>query len=323
MGKRTFYGKGIPGVNPSDLEGLLIIVEGGDGSGRSTQGALLRDWLGRLGYPAIEVGLKGSELVGPEIEEAMNGNTLGPRTMSLFYATDFADQLEHVIIPSLRAGFVVVADRYIYTLMARDQVRGADTKWNRSLYGIALKPDMVFYLRTDPKLLAERSFRKHGVLDYWESGMDIERSGDMYQCFVRYQTKLQRELDKLSKEYGFEEIDGDLDPLSIHREVQKRLERIISKRMPAGPAARTRGQKSSARSIGNIGTVAKDSRAPRKSAKRSKSKATKRASSKSPSPKNLGGLRKTSSRKGGYRGSVTREARNTKKSSRSRIAKEL
>ncbi len=238
MGKRTFYGKGIPDINPSELEGLLIVVEGGDGSGRSTQGALLRDWLGRLGFPTVAVGLKHSELVGPEIEEAMLGNTLGPRTMSLFYATDFIDQLEHVIIPSLRAGFVVVADRYFYTLMARDQVRGANVEWNRSLYGMALKPDMSFYLRTNPKLLAERSFRKHGALDYWESGMDIERSGDMYQCFVRYQTKLQRELDKLSKEYGFEEIDGDLGPIAIHREVQKRLEGLIAKRTLKGGAAK-------------------------------------------------------------------------------------
>lgn len=241
MAKRTFYGKGIPGVVPSELGGLLIVIEGGDGSGRSTQSALLRDWLGRLGYPATEVELKRSELVGPELEQAMHGNTLGPRTLSLFYATDFADQLERVIVPSLRAGFVVVADRYIYTLMARDQVRGAEPTWNRSLYGFALKPDVVLYLRTDPKQLAERSFKKQGVLDYWESGMDIERSGDMYQCFVRYQTRLQRELDKMSKEYSFEEIDGNAEPLAIHRDIQRRLEKILRKRAVEAEGKRTLG----------------------------------------------------------------------------------
>lgn len=246
MAKRTFYGKGIPGVVPSELGGLLIVIEGGDGSGRSTQSALLRDWLGRLGYPATEVELKRSELVGPELEQAMHGNTLGPRTLSLFYATDFADQLERVIVPSLRAGFVVVADRYIYTLMARDQVRGAEPTWNRSLYGFALKPDVVLYLRTDPKQLAERSFKKQGVLDYWESGMDIERSGDMYQCFVRYQTRLQRELDKMSKEYSFEEIDGNAEPLAIHRDIQRRLEKVLRKRAVEAEGSRApAGRKSS------------------------------------------------------------------------------
>jgi dTMP kinase len=232
MAKRGFYGKGIPGIDPGELEGLLVVLEGGDGSGRSTQSALLRDWLGRLGYPATEVGLKRSELVGEEIDEAMRGNTLGPRTMSLFYATDLADQLEHVIVPSLRAGFVVVADRYIYTLMARDRVRGANDEWIRSVYGIALKPDVVICLKADPKLLAERSFRKQGLLDYWESGMDIERSGDMYQCFVRYQNKLQNQFDKLSKEYGFDILDGEQDPISIHRLIQKKLEPLLKRRTP-------------------------------------------------------------------------------------------
>lgn len=230
MAKKVFYGKGIPGADPSELPGLLIVIEGADGSGRTTQSELLRDWLGHLGYPTTEVGLKRSMLVGPEIEEAMQGNTLGPRTMSLFYATDFADQLEHIMMPSLRAGFVVIADRYFYTLMARDLVRGADARWLKSLYGIALKPDIVLYLRTSPRQLAERSFYKHGALDYWESGMDIERSGDMYQCFVRYQTKLQREFDQISKEYGFQEVDGDRDPLSIHRDIQVKLAGLIGKK---------------------------------------------------------------------------------------------
>jgi dTMP kinase len=230
MKKRSFYGKGIPHIDPSDLTGCLVVIEGADGSGRSTQGQLLRDWLGRLGYPSTEVGLKRSTLVGPELEEAMQGNTLGPRTLSLFYATDFADQLEHIIIPSLRAGFVVLADRYIYTLMARDLVRGADPKWIQSVYGIALVPDLIFYLKVPPLQLADRSFTKDGFLDYWESGMDIERSGDMHQCFVRYQGRLQREFDKLSKQYGFKEVDGTRAPHLVHAEMQKILEPLLARR---------------------------------------------------------------------------------------------
>ena len=116
---KSFYGKGLPNVNLESLTGLLIAVEGSDGSGRSTHINMLRDWLERRGYPTANVGLKRSSLVSRELEAAMQGNILGTRTLSLFYATDFADQLENRILPALRAGFIVLADRYIYTLMAR------------------------------------------------------------------------------------------------------------------------------------------------------------------------------------------------------------
>ena len=147
---KNFYGEGLPGIDVSQLTGKLIVVEGADGSGRSTQIALLKDWLEKAGHGTVDVGLRRSTLVSQELEEAKKGNILGHLTMSLFYATDFADQLENKIIPALRAGFVVLADRYIYTLMARDIVRGADRKWVESLYGIALIPDAVFYL-TSPR----------------------------------------------------------------------------------------------------------------------------------------------------------------------------
>src|SRR5438094_8778838 len=115
---KHFYGKGLPGVNLDSLSGQLIVVEGADGSGRSTQINLLRNWLERRGFPTVNVGLKRSMLVSRELEQAMRGNILGTRTLSLFYATDFADQLENVIIPALRSGFTVLADRYSYTRMS-------------------------------------------------------------------------------------------------------------------------------------------------------------------------------------------------------------
>ena len=120
-------------------------------------------------------------------------------TFSLFYATDFADQLENIIIPALRADFIVLADRYIYTLMARDIVRGVDPEWVKEMYSIALVPDAVFYLKVSPQELAERNFRKNGMLDYWESGMDIQRSEDMYDCFIRYQRQMQRLFHAMQK----------------------------------------------------------------------------------------------------------------------------
>lgn len=217
--KHKHYGKSLPRQDTSKLSGLLIVIEGGDGAGRSTQVQLLRDDLERRGYPAIEVGLKRSELVGEDLEIAMQGNVLGPTTMSLFYATDFADQLENAIFPALRAGFVVIADRYIYTLMARDVVRGARRDWTQAVYSIALVPQMIFYLDVPPRLLLERSLQKQGQLDYWESGMDVQRSGDRFECFLSYQSKIKREFHYMKSRYNFQSLDGREDPLSIHAEI--------------------------------------------------------------------------------------------------------
>src|SRR5947208_7552920 len=191
---KRFYGKGLPNVNLDALSGQLIVVEGADGSGRSTHINMLRDWLERRGYPTANVGLKRSMLVSRELEAAMQGNILGTRTLSLFYATDFADQLENRIIPALRSGFIVLADRYIYTLLARAIVRGMEPDWIQEVYSIALVPDAVFYLAVSPKILVERNLRKHAVLDYWESGMDMHRSSNMYGSFIEYQRQIQKQV---------------------------------------------------------------------------------------------------------------------------------
>jgi dTMP kinase len=227
---KRFYGKGLPHVNIELLKGKLIVIEGADGSGRSTQIALLREWLERLGYATVDVGLKRSMLVGQELEEAKQGNILSPITLSLFYATDFADQLENRIIPALRSGFVVLADRYIYTLMARDIVRGAKPEWIREVYGIALVPDAVFYLVVSPKVLAERNFQKKAMLDYWESGMDIQRSGDMYECFLSYQRRIQKEFRRMQALYGFETINGNRSVRAISQELEAKVEFVLSPR---------------------------------------------------------------------------------------------
>ena len=231
MAKR-FYGKGIPGLAPSELKGTLIAIEGGDGAGRSTQVTMLKEWLERRGYPVIEFGLKRSALVGKELADAMQGNSLGPLTFSLFYATDFADQLETTVFTALRAGFVVIADRYIFTPMARDIVRGAHRDWCKEVYGFAPVPDIVIYLKTRSKLQAERIFEKNGVLGYWESGMDIQRSGDMYQCFVRYQDWLRKEFEWMADEYRFDVVDGNRDPRLIHNEIQERIAHLLEASPP-------------------------------------------------------------------------------------------
>ncbi len=224
---KRFYGKGIPGVDPAGLKGTLIVLEGSDGAGRTTQISLLSDWLQKKGYATVIVGLKRSELVGEALREAMRGHTLMPTTLSLFYATDLADQLERVIIPSLKSGFVVLCDRYIYTLMARDLVRDGTVDWLRDIYGFALEPDAVFYLNVSPRVLADRNFQKRGYLDYWESGMDIARAGDMFEGFLKYQNRIHRVFQGLHRDYGINILNGSRNVRAIHKEIRARVEKLL------------------------------------------------------------------------------------------------
>ncbi|HWI56670.1 MAG TPA: dTMP kinase [Bacillota bacterium] len=224
---RRFYGYGIPNVDLENLAGRLIVVEGADGSGRSTQIALLVEWLEGSGHATVQVGLKRSTLVSEELEKAQEGNILSRTTLSLFYATDFADQVENIILPSLKAGFIVLADRYIYTLMARDMVRGMDEAWLKNLYGIALEPDAVFYLNVAPEELVQRSFAKNAALDYWESGMDIGLSRDMFDSFLKYQTAMQRTFRHLQTTYDFTIVDGMRSAEAINADLQKKISAVL------------------------------------------------------------------------------------------------
>ncbi len=226
--ERRYYGHGIPGVDLGELGGKLIVVEGADGSGRSTQIAKLVEWLEGCGHATVQVGLKRSTLVSEELEQAQEGNILSRTTLSLFYATDFADQLENIILPALKAGFIVLSDRFIYTLMARDMVRGMDEGWLKNLYGIALEPDVVFYLNVPPEELVQRSFAKNTALDYWESGMDLGLSRDMFDSFMKYQTSMQKTFRQLQTTYGFTIVDGMRPPDTINAELQKKISAVLA-----------------------------------------------------------------------------------------------
>jgi len=225
---KRFYGQGIPGVKLDELNGKLIVVEGADGSGRSTQIARLVEWLEGSGHATVQVGLKRSTLVSEELNQAQNGNILSRTTLSLFYATDFADQLENIILPTLKAGFVVLADRYIYTLMARNLVRGLDEPWLRNLYGIALVPDAVFYLNVSPEQLVQRNFAKTHALDYWESGMDLGLSRDMFDSFLQYQLLMARQFQRLQATYGFTIVDGHRSTDEITAELRRKIESVMA-----------------------------------------------------------------------------------------------
>ena len=171
--------------------------------------------------------MKRSTLVSEELNQAKRGNILSRTTLSLFYATDFADQIENVIIPSLRAGFIVIADRYIYTLMARDMARGADPSWLRNLYGMALVPDIVFYLNVPAEELVQRNFAKDYALDYWESGMDLGLSHDMFDSFIRYQAMIVDMFKKMQKTYGFTIVDASRSADEINLELRKKIEAVM------------------------------------------------------------------------------------------------
>ncbi len=224
---RETYGSVLPGINLADLTGKLIVIEGTDGVGRSTQINHLKPWLEQQGRAVLHTGMTRSALAGKGIKQAKEGHTLGRITLGLFYATDFADRLENEIVPALRAGFVVLTDRYIYSLMARAMVRGIDPAWIRSAYSFALKPDAVFYLRIGVDDLIPRVVFSRGF-DYWESGMDLHPSEDMYDSFRKYQTDLLKQFDVLAEEYGFEVVDASLDVRTVFERLRDGIGRVLT-----------------------------------------------------------------------------------------------
>src|SRR5919106_2279021 len=203
----NYYGNPIPYLPLDNYPGKIIALERTDGVGRSTQIRLLREWLEVQGYGVVETGWTRSELMQPTIELAKSSNTLNKLTFQLLYATDFADRLEKEIIPALKAGFIVLSDRYIYTALARAGVRGLDRTWVRNLYGFAIAPHLVFYLKVDEKTLIRRVLQSRGM-DYWESGMDLKLGDDIYESFRAYQRALLREYASMADEFSFRMLDA-------------------------------------------------------------------------------------------------------------------
>lgn len=232
MTKIRYYGTGsIPGFDANELPGRLIVLEGTDGVGRSTQVALLHEWLEANGYAVAQTGLARSSLVGPGLTRAKQGHTLGDITLNLFYATDFADRLEKEILPALRAGFVCLTDRYIYSVIARAMVRGVDYGWLRELFGFALVPDAVFYLEADLDHLIPRVLVGEGF-DYWESGMDVLRGDDIFENYRDYQSKLLAQFRQIGKEYKFITVDANNSVQEIFSDLRRRLKPILKGMQP-------------------------------------------------------------------------------------------
>jgi dTMP kinase len=223
---RQYFGDGLAYLNLNDLKGRLIAIEGTDGVGRSTHIELLQEWLEVQGYGVVTTGWTRSSLMSKTIEAAKQGNILDRWSFSLLYATDFADRLEHQIIPALRSGFIVLADRYIYTAFARDAVRSGDRKWIRDVFGFAVVPDLVCYLRIDVDTLALRVIETSGM-NYWESGMDMKLGADLYDSFKKYQGLLIEEFDKMAEEFKFEVVDARRPPEEIQDILRAQIEPLL------------------------------------------------------------------------------------------------
>jgi dTMP kinase len=228
------YTQPLPHIDTEDLSGKLIVIEGPDAVGRSTQVVQLRQWLEQQGHAVLDTGMARSALAGKGIARAKDGNTLGPVTMTLYYVTDFADRLENEIIPALRAGFIVLTDRYTFSIMARAIARGEDPEWIERVCGFGLVPHAVYYLRARVKDLVSRVVIGKGAFDYWESGMDYHFGDDMYDSFVKYQTRLIRTLDRMSQRYGFTDIDATRAPEAIFHELQRHIASLVA--VNGGPA---------------------------------------------------------------------------------------
>jgi len=222
-----YYGHGLPYLDIDGYPGRIIAIEGTDGVGRTTQINLLREWLEVQGYGVVETGWTRSALMQPTIELAKTSNTLNKLTFVLLYATDFADRLEKEIIPALKAGFIVLSDRYIFTALARAGVRGVDRPWLRSLYGFAIAPHLVFYLKIDVDSLIARVLGARGM-DFWESGMDLKGGDDIYDSFRSYQNKLLREYASMADEFHFRVIDARRPIDAIQEELRRQIQAFLS-----------------------------------------------------------------------------------------------
>jgi dTMP kinase len=230
------YWQSYPGMEEKgNYPGRLIVLEGTDGVGRSTQIRLLRRWLESSGIAVFDTGLTRSNLAGRHLRQAREGHTMGRMTQALYYATDFADRLENEIVPALRAGYVVLTDRYVYSLIARAAVRGMDPQWLRRVYGFAVKPSAIYYLKISLPELMPRVLASGGF-DYWEAGADYIASEDLYECFVKHQTALLHQFDCMTEEFGFQVVDASRSIEATFNTIQYMVAEVVQEIAPVRPA---------------------------------------------------------------------------------------
>src|SRR6516164_3108488 len=220
---KYFFGEPLVAFDPKEITGTLIVIEGMDGSGRSTQISLLQEWLESEGFAVQTSGLRRSNLVGRDIDELLAKNAVTRLTLALMYATDFFDQVEHRILPALRSGTIVLADRYIFTLIGRGVVRGINRDYMSGLYAMAVRPHLTFWLNVRPETAFGREFRKAQAISYWEAGRDMSLSHDLYWSFIRYQTMIKREFEVMAKKHNFIELDGEASVPAVNKLLRQRI----------------------------------------------------------------------------------------------------
>jgi dTMP kinase len=216
-------------LRSSRSRGRLIVVEGIDGSGKSTQIQLLRKWLEARGTKVFFTEWNSSDLVRQATKRGKKKNLLTPTTFSLLHATDFADRLTYSIIPYLKAGITVLADRYVYTAFARDIARGVDPRWVEDLYSFAMKPDLAFYFRVPIEVAVGRIIGARAKIKFYEAGMDLGLSGDPVESFRLFQGRVLNEYDRLTAEHGFRVIDGTRSIDAQQRQVRDLVARLYDR----------------------------------------------------------------------------------------------
>jgi dTMP kinase len=214
-------------TTPHRYPGRLFVVEGIDGSGKTTQLGLLAKWLTAAGRPVFVTEWNSSTLVKAATKAGKKQNALTPTTFSLLHATDFADRLLYRIIPPLKAGMIVLADRYTYTAFARDAARGVDRQWVRELYGFAVKPDLALYFRVPIGVSLDRLLARRVKLKYYEAGMDMGWSTDVNESFRLFQSRVLEEYDHIAEEFALEPIDATLRITDQQRVVRQLVSRQL------------------------------------------------------------------------------------------------
>jgi dTMP kinase len=215
-------------TKPHEYPGKLFVVEGIDGSGKTTQLGLLAKWLTAEGHRVFVTEWNSSALVKAATKSGKKKNTLTPMTFSLLHATDFADRLLYKIIPPLKAGMIVLADRYAYTAFARDTVRGVDGQWVRELYSFAVRPDTVLYFRVPIDVSLDRLMARRVKLKFYEAGMDLGWSTNPTESFRLFQGRVLEEYDRIVDEFGLDVINA---ARSI-TEQQQEVRRLVAARIP-------------------------------------------------------------------------------------------
>lgn len=218
---------GVPAPGPHRQAGRLIVFEGLDGSGKSTQARLLVKWLGAQGYRVFFSEWNSSDMVSEVIRRGKKKNLLTPTTFSLLHATDFADRFERQIAPPLRAGYIVVCDRYSYTAFVRDAARGCDPDWVRNLYGFAPVPDKVLYFRVPVSTSLHRKILSRQKISYYEAGMDLGLSDEVSESYEKFQTRLKHEYDRIAPLDGFVTVAADRPVEEVLRQVRHEVRPLL------------------------------------------------------------------------------------------------